>query len=207
MSDNAVYREKYLKYKLKYQSLKEEMEGAGLSIVGADVYEIDCKIALVTNEKGGSFPLDKLGITSKEMTEDPNKTRKFFITYGKMANVFKIAATTKKTIGKGLKRISGLQIRTGTVNIVAGTYTPITVVDSTGITLTVGGQMMGGDDTKIQLLLDGMVVKKHATPEAETIAKVCSAKKGPPEIPKEMCEFFAKLDEASGAAPAAPAEA
>ena len=141
------------------------------------------------------------------MTEDPNKTRKFFITYGKMANVFKIAATTKKTIGKGLKRISGLQIRTGTVNIVAGTYTPITVVDSTGITLTVGGQMMGGDDTKIQLLLDGMVVKKHATPEAETIAKVCSAKKGPPEIPKEMCEFFAKLDEASGAAPAAPAEA
>jgi hypothetical protein len=202
MSDDALYREKYLKYKLKYQSLKEEMEGAGLGMDGADVYEIDCKIALVTNEKGGSFPLDKLGITSKEMTEDPNKVRKFFITYGKMANVFKIAATKKKTIGTGLKRVSALQIRTGTVNIVAGTYDPISIVDSTGITLTIGGQMMKGDDTKIQLLLDGMVVKKHSTPEAETITKVCSAKKGPPEIPKEMCDFFAKLDEASGAASA-----
>ena len=197
MSDNTTYREKYLKYKQKYQDLKEEMEGAGLGMDGADVYEVDCKVALVPNDKGGSFPLDKLGISSKEMMENPNEVRKFFITYGKMANVFKIAATKKKTIGTGLKRISALQIRTGTVNVVAGTYEGITIVDSTGITLTVGGQMMGGDDTKIQLLLDGMVAKKHTTPEADTITQVCSAKKGPPMIPKEMCDFFEKLDQAS----------
>tara|TARA_E500000178_G_C17028275_1_gene759139 strand:+ start:2966 stop:3562 length:597 start_codon:yes stop_codon:yes gene_type:complete len=197
MSDNTTYREKYLKYKQKYQDLKEEMEGAGLGMDGADVYEVDCKVALVPNEKGGSFPLDKLGISSKEMMENPNEVRKFFITYGKMANVFKIAATKKKTIGTGLKRISALQIRTGTVNVVAGTYEGVTIVDGIGITLTVGGQMMGGDDTKIQLLLDGMVAKKHTTPEADTITKVCSAKKGPPMIPKEMCDFFEKLDEAS----------
>ena len=102
------------------EAIKAINPDAEFVIYGSDVYEVDCKIELVKNEKGGSFSLDRLGISSKEMMEDPNKIRKFYITYGSIANVFKIAATKAKVIGSGLKRLSGLQIKTGTMNIVSG---------------------------------------------------------------------------------------
>ena len=160
---------------------------------GSDVYEVDCKIELVKNDKGGNFSLDRLGISSKEMMEDPNKIRKFYITYGKIANIFKIAATKDKVMGSGLKRLSGLQIKTGTMNIVSGKNEPVSLFDDTGVTLTLGGQIIGGDDTKIKLLFDGLVGKKLESPDSEIVFNVCSAKKGPPFIPKEICDLLAKF--------------
>ena len=185
---NNEYKEKYLRYKKKYFELKEDLEGGGLD--GSDIYEIDCKISLVKNENGGNFSLDKIGIKSKDMTEDPNKVRKFFITYGKTANIFKIASTTPKMIGSGLKRNSALQIRTGVMNIVSGQYESITKFDNDGIVLTVGGQIFGGDDIKIKLLTDGLVAKKLDTPESKLIFGVCSAKKGLLIFQKKCVIYF-----------------
>ena len=109
---NTEYKDKYLRYKKKYYELRKKkleyqknmkdsnkkkiIKLDGGSMDGSDVYEVDCKIELVKNDKGGNFSLDRLGISSKEMMEDPNKIRKFYITYGKIANIFKIAATKDK---------------------------------------------------------------------------------------------------------------